>query len=66
MRKADLYELIKLNKDHYDKYYLDKIMEENGHAIVRSPFYNPEMNPVKLKLIKVKNEVAGKNVTNIR
>ena len=39
-------------------------MEENGHAIVRLPPYHPELNLVELVWAKVKNEVAGENVTN--
>lgn len=63
MQKVELCELIKLNKS-YDEYYLDKTMEENGHAIVRLPPYHPELNPVKLVWVKIKNKMAGKSVTN--
>lgn len=64
MFNSQLYELVKMNKPRYEEYYFDKLMEDNGHKILRLPPYHPELNAIELIWAKIKNDVAACNVTN--
>lgn len=64
MYKAELYNLINLNKPLYEEYYFDSILQEYGHSVVRLPPYHPELNPMELIWARVKNDVAAHNIDN--
>ena len=70
MIKAQLYELIKLNKDKYPKYVIDELVKSHGHQIVRTPPYHCEYNAEELIWAQIKGGVARRNtkftITHVR
>lgn len=55
--------MIKAHKDANKQYALDKILEENGHSVMRLPPYHPDLNPIELLWGIIKRRVASRNVT---
>lgn len=55
--KAELYALCKLNEPK-PEYKIDKIAEEYGHSILRTPQYHPELQPIEMCWGIVKNHMA--------
>lgn len=45
LKKADLYDLIKLHKPHSTKYKIDELAKKYGHDILRLPPYHCDFNP---------------------
>lgn len=60
MLKADLYELIKLNKPRHKKFIIDDIFKQHDHNILRLPPYHPDLNPIELVWTSLKQNVAEK------
>lgn len=63
MLKPQLHHLIKINKDQYKKFNIDKIMAEHGHDVIRLPPYHPDLNPIEMAWAAIKGYVGSKNVT---
>ncbi|CAG4981618.1 unnamed protein product [Colias eurytheme] len=59
--KAQLYELIKRHKGD-PKYEVDKMLNENGHEVLRLPPYHCDLNPIEKIWAIVKRRIAEKNV----
>jgi len=55
--KAELYALCKLFEPKPD-YKIDKIAEASGHAILRTPQYHPELQPIEMCWGVMKNYMA--------
>ncbi|XP_072389589.1 uncharacterized protein [Diabrotica undecimpunctata] len=63
MLRAELYTLAKFYQRHHKSYEIDKLLEENGHSVLRLPPYHPEFNPIELVWASMKNYVAQRNVS---
>jgi hypothetical protein len=63
MLKAQLYDLIKLNKPEHKCYVTDQILADKGHNVLRLPPYHPDLNTTELIWANVKQWVASKNTT---
>jgi hypothetical protein len=61
--KPEVYEKIKIPKPNRQVYAIDKLLSEHGHSVLRLPPYHPELNPIELIWVLVKNYVAAHNVT---
>lgn len=61
MRKAELLELVKA-KQHTKIYYVDELLKEHGHTVVRLPPYHCELNPIENVWSIMKHKVAMRNV----
>lgn len=60
-KKAELLQLINLNKPQYPKYVIDELAREKGHVIIRLPPYHCHFNPIELVWAQVKGHVAREN-----
>lgn len=61
MRKAELLELV--NKLSITKtYYVDELLKQHGHTVVRLPPYHCDLNPIELIWSVAKRKVAMNNV----
>jgi len=60
--KPILYELIKRNKPH-PVYETDKLAEQKGHVVLRTPPRLCELNAIELIWARVKYHIADKNTT---
>jgi transposase len=63
MLKAQLYNLIKLNKPKHKCYVIYQILADKGHIVLQLPPYHPELNPTEHIWADVKLWVASKNTT---
>jgi hypothetical protein len=63
MLRAQLYDLIKLNKPTHTCYVIDQILADKGHTVLRLPPYHPDLNPTELIWANVKLWVASKSTT---
>jgi hypothetical protein len=61
--KPEVYEKVKIPKPNRQVYAIDKLLSEHGHSVLRLPPYHPELNPIELIWVLVKNYVAAHNVT---
>lgn len=57
MLKAELYALCKIYEPK-PEYKIDKIAEAEGHSILRTPQYHPELQPIEICWGVVKNYIA--------
>ncbi|PSN52744.1 hypothetical protein C0J52_06154 [Blattella germanica] len=57
------YELIKLKKDSFRVYEIDRIAEMHGHTIARLPPYHFDFNAIEPIWTQVKNDVAKHNIS---
>jgi transposase len=62
MYKPQLYDIIKLNKDRFRKFNIDKLLSENNHDVLRLPPYHPDLNPIEMAWAAIKGHVSSKNV----
>lgn len=46
MLKVELYNLIKMHKPTFEIYEVDKILQEEGHTVLRLPPYHPDLYPI--------------------
>lgn len=60
--KPELYKVIKVNKERLTEYTIDRILQDNGHSILRLPPFHPDFNPIENIWSQLKNYVADKNV----
>jgi transposase len=60
MLKAELFQLCKKNSPR-PEFALDKIALKNGHTILRTPPYHPELQPIEICWAVVKGHVAMNN-----
>jgi plasmid maintenance system antidote protein VapI len=63
MCKPELYSLIKLRKPRFKTCKIDALLAEHGHSVLRLPPYHPDLNPIELIWVSVKEYVARKNVS---
>ncbi|KAJ4449810.1 hypothetical protein ANN_01216 [Periplaneta americana] len=59
--RNELLALVRLHKQKYRTYELDKISAELGHEVIRLPPYHCQYNPAELIWAQVKKEVANEN-----
>jgi transposase len=64
MLKVQLYEIIKAYKPKYKIFLVDEIMADNGHMVLRLPPYHPDLNPIELIWVDVKQWVGANNTTS--
>jgi transposase len=57
--KAELYNIIKLNKPNKVTYKIDEIAKSHGHEVLRLPAYHCELNPIELIWAQVKGHFAS-------
>ncbi|KAJ8707389.1 hypothetical protein PYW08_010641 [Mythimna loreyi] len=62
MRKPQLYDLIKKHKDVHKRYVVDEMFKQKNHDVLRLPPYHPDLNPLEMAWVAVKEYVAEKNV----
>ncbi|XP_039745055.1 uncharacterized protein LOC120623223 [Pararge aegeria] len=62
MKKIELYDLIKKNKENYICYKIDDILQRYGIKVLRLPPYHPELNPIENVWGILKNYIASRNV----
>ncbi|XP_045781508.1 uncharacterized protein LOC123878358 isoform X2 [Maniola jurtina] len=62
MKKIELYNLILKNKDRFNRFVIDELIQCKGFEILRLPPYHPELNPIEKIWGMLKNYVANKNV----
>lgn len=60
MRKPQLYNLIKKNKNVFKRHVIDEMFEKINHGALRLPPYHPDFNPIEMTWTAIK--VAAKNV----
>lgn len=60
--KPQLYDLIKLNKDRFTKFNIDKLLSEHNHDVLRLPPYHPDLNPIEMAWAAIKGHVSSNNV----
>ena len=65
MLKSELFELC-LRFATKPEFMIDKIARKNGHAILRTPPYHPELQPIETCWAIVKNHVAQHNDCTLR
>ena len=63
MLKAELLNIVKLNKPRQLKYRIDTILGMAGHTVVRLPPYHCDLNPIELIWGQLKRKIASRNVT---
>lgn len=63
MKKAELLEIVRLNKPQFPKHEIDELAKEKGHKIIRLPPYHCHFNPIELIWAQVKGFVARNNKT---
>ena len=61
--KTELLQLVRQNKNEYDKYAVDELAKADNKSILRLPPYHCELNPIKLIWAQVKNFIAKENKT---
>lgn len=61
LRKPSLLMLVKKHKPE-PVYYIDELLGEHGHTVVRLPPYHCDLNPIELVWAIVKKRIAQKNV----
>lgn len=65
MCRAELYQLIRMNKkDHVKEYLLDKVLQENGHVVLRRLSNHQDLNPLEAIWSKVQANISPKLVNN--
>ncbi|KAL0879675.1 hypothetical protein ABMA27_003390 [Loxostege sticticalis] len=47
LKKPQLYNLIKANKERFKTFSIDRILAEQGHQVLRLPPYHTDLNPIK-------------------
>jgi hypothetical protein len=63
MWKLILYSLIKFHKPQFKTFKIDALLAEHGHSALRLLPYHPDLNPIELIWVSVKEYVARKNVS---
>lgn len=48
MVRAELLELVKMNKPQHIRYVIDELAEASGRVVLRTPPYHCELNPIEL------------------
>ncbi|XP_076545701.1 uncharacterized protein LOC143305550 [Osmia lignaria lignaria] len=63
MRKHQLLELIKKNKNPEKMFKVDETLKSHGHSVLRLPPYMCELNPMELAWSKVKRKIRERNTS---
>ncbi|KAL0880990.1 hypothetical protein ABMA27_002142 [Loxostege sticticalis] len=61
LKKPQLYNLIKANKERFKTFSIDRILAEQGHQVLRLPPYHPDLNPIEMAWSDIKQYVGSKN-----
>lgn len=62
LQKPELYKLIRINKNRFKSFSIDRILGEQGHEVLRLPPYHPDLNPIEMAWSDIKQYVGRKNV----
>jgi hypothetical protein len=62
MCKPELYSLIKLRKPQFKTFKIYALLAKHVHSVLRLPPYHPDLNPIELIWVSIKEYVARKNV----
>lgn len=65
MRKSELWDIITRHLPKEKQFRVDKLLQENGHIVVRTPPYMCELNPIELAWAQVKHYIRNKNVGDL-
>jgi len=63
MKKAELYNIIKVHKPQYETFAIDRLLANHRHRVLRLPPYHPALNPIEKIWGMVKTRIAAKDVT---
>lgn len=61
MLKLQLLDLVKQNKDRFEKFVVDEMAKSTNRRVIRLPPYHCELNPIELVWAQVKGYVAANN-----
>ena len=61
MLRAELWTLVKSEREKFPDKVMETVAKEYGHEILRLPPYHCELNPLELAWAAEKNYVAGEN-----
>ena len=45
--KAELYELIEMQKPQYETFAIDRLLADHGHTVLRLHPYHTDLNPIE-------------------
>lgn len=62
LKKVELYDLIKKNKDHFITFKIDEFIRRKVFKILRLPLCEPELNPIENIWGIIKNRIASRNI----
>lgn len=63
MVKAELLQIVALQKDRFDKYIIDEVAKQDNKTILRLPPYHCELNPIEMVWSMVKEYIKSNNTT---
>lgn len=63
MLVPELYKLVQLHKQRFQRYVIDDIVRKEGHDILRLPPYHPDLNPIELIWADIKGHAAARNTS---
>lgn len=67
MCRAELFQLIRMNKkDHVKEYLLDKVLRDNGHVVLRRLSNHQDLNPLETIWSKVQANISLKLIDNFK
>lgn len=61
MVKAELLQIVALQKNRFDKYIVDEIANQDNKTILRLPPYHCELNPIKMVWSMIKEYIKSNN-----
>ncbi|CAK1584320.1 unnamed protein product [Parnassius mnemosyne] len=64
MRKAELFDVIKLHAPQEKTFKMDQLIRSHGHEVLRLPPYMCDLNPIELAWAKIKRVVREYNVNS--
>ncbi|KAL6446087.1 hypothetical protein ACFW04_001027 [Cataglyphis niger] len=63
MVKAELLQIVALQKNRFDKYVIDEIAKQDNKTVLRLPPYHCELNPIHMVWSMVKEYITSNNNT---
>lgn len=61
MRKYELLEIVK-SQNHQKIFFIDSILEQNGHTVLRLPPYHCDLNAIELIWAQLKQQIREQNI----